>query len=176
MQIDDWLRLARQHLSNYAFRHARQALQNVLQQHAKESQAVELLAEVDRREQAYLREVQEKEQLYQAAQDAYQKGEFSSALSRMQRVLDLDRRAPHVSEPERGAAYQNFYNQVRSENDAIQNAYAEARKRLEDHNFARPAKSATSAWPGTRARRCSRRSSLRSRNSSARSCLPISLR
>ena len=137
VQIDDWLRLARQHMSNYTFSHARQALQNVLQQRGKESRAMELLGEVDRREQAYLREVQEKEQLYQAAQDAYHKGEFSSALSRMQRVVDLDRRAPDVSAPERGAAYQNFYNQVRSEHDAIQSAYAEARKRLEDHNFAR---------------------------------------
>jgi len=137
VQIDDWLRLARQHMSNYSFSHARQALQNVLQQRAKESRAMELLGEVDRREQAYQREVQEKEQLYQVAQDAYHKGEFSSALSRMQRVVDLDRRAPDVSAPERGANYQNFYNQVRSEHDAIQNAYAEARKRLEDHNFAR---------------------------------------
>jgi serine/threonine-protein kinase len=137
MQIDDWLRLARQHLNNYAFGHARQALQNVIQQRAKESRAVELLAEVDRREEAYLREVQEKQQLYQAAEDAYYKGELSSALCRMQRVLDLDRRAPDVSTPERGAVYQNFYNQVRSEHDAIAKAYAEARKRLEEGNFAR---------------------------------------
>ena len=137
VQIDDWLRLARQHMSNCAFSHARQAIQNVLLQGARDSRALELLADLDRREQDYLRELQEKEQSYQAAQEAYHKGELSWALSRMQRVLELDRRAPDTSVPERGAAYQTFYNQVRSEHDAIEAAYAEARRRLEDRNFGR---------------------------------------
>ncbi len=137
VQIDDWLRLARQHMNNCAFSHARQAVQNVLQQSARDSRALELLADLDRREQDYLRELQEKEQAYQAAQEAYHKGELSWALCRMQRVLELDRRAPDISVPDRGGAYQNFFNQVRSEHDAIEGAYAEARRRLEERNFGR---------------------------------------
>ncbi len=136
-KIEDWFRLARQHIDNHAYSHARQALQNVLQLNAKESRAVRLLAEVDRQEEEYLRMRQEKEQLYQAAQEAWQKGEVSSALLKLERAMELDRSAPDSSAPERSAAYQNFYKQVRSEHDAINNSYAEARKYLADRNFAK---------------------------------------
>ena len=136
-QIDEWIRLARQHIENYSFDHARQALHNVLQQSSKDNLALELLGEVDRREQAYARERQEKEKLYQDALDAYHKGEFSSALNMLQRVLELDRRAPDVSSRESGAGYQNLYNQVSSEHDAINSAYAEARRRLGERDFAK---------------------------------------
>jgi serine/threonine-protein kinase len=136
-QVDEWLRLARQHLDNYGFSHARQALQNVLKQNSTDSQALELLAAVDRREQDYLRERQQKEQLYQEAMGAYHKGELSSALSKLQRVLELDRRAPDTSSRDSSAAYQNLYNQVRSEHDAISTGYSEARAILADRNFSK---------------------------------------
>ncbi len=135
-KIDDWFRLARQHIENHAFSHARQALQNVLQLKPRESRALQLLAEVDRKEQEYVRVRQEKQELYQASLEAWQNGEVSAALTKLERLLELDRRAPDTSAPERGAAYQNFYNQVRSEHDAIKNSYAEARRLLEDGNFA----------------------------------------
>ena len=135
-KIDDWFRLARQHIENHAFGHARQALQNVLQVKPKESRALQLLSEVDRKEQEYVRVRQEKQELYQASLDAWQNGEVSAAMTKLERLLELDRRAPDTSAPDRGAAYQNFYNQVRSEHDAIKNSYAEARKQLEDRNFA----------------------------------------
>ena len=35
-----------------------------------------------------------------------------------------------MSSPDTGAPYQGFYNKVRSEHDAINNGYAEARRRL----------------------------------------------
>ena len=52
-------------------------------------------------------------------------------------VLDLDRRAPDVSSPEGSATYQGFYNEVRSEHDAMNTAYAEARKQLAEQNFSK---------------------------------------
>lgn len=134
-QIDGWCRLARQHMDNHAFSHARQALQNVLQLRPKESRALQLLAEVDHREQEYRRLQQEKQQLYQSALEAWQNGEVSSALTKLGLVLELDRRAPDTSSPT--AIYQNFYNQVRSEHDAMNNSYAEARKHLADRNFSK---------------------------------------
>ncbi len=135
-QIDGWLRLARQHIENNAFSHAREALENVLQIRPRDARAAAVSAEVDRREQEFVHIRKEKEQLYQAAVEAYQRGDFSSAMTKLERVLDMDRRAPDSARQELGNAYRNFYNQVRSEYDAIQGAYAEARKHLENQNCA----------------------------------------
>jgi len=134
-QIDNWYRLARQHIDNHAYAHAREALQNVLQLRPKEERALQLLAEVDRDEQEYKKLRQEKEQLHRAAMDAWHKGDVSSALAKLGVVLDLDRRAPDSINRESGPNYQSFYNEVRSEHDAMNTAYAESRRNLSEHNF-----------------------------------------
>jgi len=134
-QIENWYRLARQHMDNHAYPHAREALQNVLQLRPKEGRALQLIAEVDREEHEYNKLRQEKVQIHRAAMDAWQKGDVSSALSKLAVVLELDRRAPDASAPERGATYQSFYNEVRSEHDAMNTAYVEAKKHLGERNF-----------------------------------------
>ena len=136
-QIEAWYKLARQHIDNHAYPHAREALQNVLQLNPSETRALQLIPEVDRQEQEYNKLRQEKAQIHLAAMEAWKKGDVSSALTKLAVVLDLDRRAPDSSNPERGASYQSFYNQVRSEHDAMNTAYAEARKYLTDRNFAK---------------------------------------
>jgi serine/threonine protein kinase len=136
-QIDNWYRLARQHIDNHAYPYAREALQNVLQLRPNEARALQLLAEVDRQEQEYKKLRQEKEQLHSAAMFAWQKGDVSSALAKLGVVLELDRRAPDSINRESGANYQSFYNEVRSEHDAMNAAYAEARRNLAEHNFSR---------------------------------------
>ena len=136
-QIENWYRLAKQHIDNHAYPHAREALQNVLQLRPKEARALQILAEVDRQEQEYKKLRQEKEQIHKAAVDAWQKGDVSSALAKLGVVLELDRKAPDSLNRESGARYQSFYNEVRSEHDAMNTAYAEARKQLADHNFAK---------------------------------------
>jgi tetratricopeptide (TPR) repeat protein len=133
--IEDWFRLVRQHLDNHAYSHARQALDNVLKLRPNDSRARLLLGEVDRLEEEYLALRQEKEELYKAALAAWQKGEVSSALLKLERAMELEREAPDSSAPERSATYQNFYNQVRSDHDAMNNSYAEARKQLDGHEF-----------------------------------------
>jgi serine/threonine-protein kinase len=134
-QIDNWYRLARQHIDNHAYGHAREALQNVLQLRPQEARALQLLAEVDRQEQEYKKLRQEKEQVHRAAMDAWHKGDVSNALVKLGVVLDLDRRAPDSINRESGANYQSFYNEVRSEHDAMNTAYAEARRSLAEHDF-----------------------------------------
>jgi hypothetical protein len=134
-QIEAWYKLARQHIDNHAYPHAREALHNVLQLKPGETRAHLLIAEVDRQEQEYNKLRQEKAQIHRAAMEAWKKGDVSSALTKLAVVLDLDRRAPDSSHPERGASYQSFYNEVRSEHDAMNTAYAEARKFLADRNF-----------------------------------------
>jgi serine/threonine protein kinase len=136
-QIEGWFRLVRQHIDNNAYSHAREALRNVLQMRPDDTRAQSLLAEVDRLEQEHVRARKEKETLYQAALEEYQMGEVSSALGKLEKVLEIDRKAPDRSSTDRGATYQNFYNEVRSEYDSMRNSYAEARKHLEDQNFAK---------------------------------------
>ena len=134
-QIGKWLALARQHLENHSYSHARQALEDVLQLKPDESTARRMLADLKIREQEYVRIRKRKEDLYQAAQEAWRKGEVSAALSELRQVLELDRKAPDTTNPERAAGYQRFYNQVRSDHDALKNAYDEARRQLNQHNF-----------------------------------------
>jgi serine/threonine-protein kinase len=134
-KIEDWLSLARQHLANHAYGHAREALKNALQLKPKDNRVEQLLNEVDWQEQEYQSIHLEKHQLYQAAVEAWSHGEVSAALSKLQHVLELDQRAPDTSAPERAASYQSLYNQVRSEHDAMNSAYGEARKLLAERKF-----------------------------------------
>jgi serine/threonine-protein kinase len=136
-QIESWTNLARRHLDRHDFAAARQALTEVLKIRSSDSTALELLNESDRREQEALRIRSDKEQLYGSAMRAYQNGEISTALSKLERLLDLGRQTPDAAIPDRDAIYQGFYNQVRSDRDTIHNAYEEARRQLAEQNFTR---------------------------------------
>jgi len=133
--MEEWFRLAGQHLGRFDFNHAREALQRILQLRPKDGRALQMLSEVGRLEQEHTRARQEKEQLYQAAVVADQRGDISSALSKLERVLDLDRRVPDAAAPERATNYQNLYNKVRSEHESMQRAYVEAKHQLESADF-----------------------------------------
>jgi serine/threonine protein kinase len=134
-KADEWLQLAREHLENCSFTHARTALHSLLELKSGDTQALQLLAEVDRREQEHLRIRQEKAQLHQAALDHWQKGEVSSALSKLERLVELEHRAPDI-DPKHSATFQKLYNEVRSEHDAIRNGYETARTALASDNVA----------------------------------------
>lgn len=133
--IDEWFSLARQHIDGFAFGHAREALQRILQLRPKEGQALQLLSEVGRLEEEYVRSRQQKEKLFQAAVEADERGDISSALSKLERVLDLDRQAPDGGAPGRATTYQSLYNNVRSKHEAIKAAYTEAKRQLQASNF-----------------------------------------
>ena len=134
-KVEDWLRLARQHMEQSAFDLARQALKNVLEINRADSRALHLTSEIDQREQEFLRARQEKEQLYNKAVNAWQNGEVSAALSKLERLVEIDQRLPDPGASERSAAFHSFYNQVRSEHDVMKSCYEQARKHLVDRNF-----------------------------------------
>ena len=136
-QTENWFRLAEQHLHNHSFGQARQALNEILKLNARDNRAREMLGQVDRQEQEINRLHAEKEQLYQSAVSCYQQGEVSSALSKLERVLELRRQSPDSAIPDRDAQYQSFYNQIRTEKDAARSSYAEGRRYLADKNFAK---------------------------------------
>jgi eukaryotic-like serine/threonine-protein kinase len=134
-KIEDWFRLAKQHLDNQAWSHAREGLRNALQLRPNEPRATQLLAEADRLEQEYVRVRKEKQELYDLALEAWNSGEVTTALSKMERVIDLDQKAPETTAQDRSASYQAFYNKVRSQHESLKNSYSEAKKLLADHNF-----------------------------------------
>ena len=135
-KVEGWLRMACQHLDNDAYSHARDALQNLLALSPQETQALQLLSEVKRKEQEYLTIRRQKQQMYEEALRLWQNGDVSGALGRLKELLDLDQRAPDQAGAESGTLYQNFYNQVRSQHDALNQGYAEARRLLAEKNFA----------------------------------------
>jgi len=135
-QVQNWYRIAREHLDNQAFAQAREALQNVLKLNASESTALHLIAELDRSEQDYSRVRRDKDERYQHALDLWKRGEVSAALSQIEHVLDLDRQSPEMLAPDKAAAYQDLYNRVRTEHDGLKKDYDEARRHLNNGHFA----------------------------------------
>jgi serine/threonine-protein kinase len=136
-QIENWFRLVQQHIHNQSFGQARQGLEEILKLKPNDTRARELLQEVERKEQEVSRLRGEKEQLYQSALSCYNRGEVSSALTKLERILDLTRRSPDSAIPDRDAQYQSLYNQIRTERDTARNAYAEGRRYLADRNFSK---------------------------------------
>ncbi len=136
-QIENWFRLVRQHIDNQDYGQARQGIGEILKINSSETRARELLATIDRTEAELIKAQEEKQKLYDAALALYRKGEISTALGKLERLLEINRTGPRSPNPERDAQYQSLYNQVRSEHDAVRNAYTEARRHLLEKNFAK---------------------------------------
>jgi len=138
VQMEGWFRQAETNRKNQLFRQARQSLQEVLNMDSTNTRALKMRAEIDQTEQEIVKFREEQERLYEGAMAAYRNGEISSALSKLERGLDMARRPDgRTLSTELDAQYQSFYDKVRSERDAARNAYAEGRKCLEDKNTAR---------------------------------------
>jgi serine/threonine-protein kinase len=133
-KIEEWIALGRQHLENNAFGQAKEALDNVIRLKPNDTEALNLLAEVGRRELEVSNAREGKARLYDAAKQAWEKGEITSALGAVEALIAMDRELPET-ETERIGTYQNFYNQVHSAHDALKNSYEEARRNLAAGNF-----------------------------------------
>ncbi len=137
-QVEQWFRLAEEHRQNRLFGQARQWLQEILKADSSNTRARTMLAEVDQTEQETNRLRDEKKGLYDEAMQFYRNGELSSALSKLERGIELSKRpAAQAVTTDLDSQYQSFYNQVRSERDAVRDAYSEGRKSLDDKNPAR---------------------------------------
>jgi serine/threonine-protein kinase len=89
---------------------------------------------VGRQEQQLARVREDKAQVYKSAKQAWEKGDVTSALSRLEVLIGMDRDNPET-DTGRSATYQSFYNLVHSEHNALKNAYEEARRNLEADGF-----------------------------------------
>ena len=134
-QIEKWLQIGRQHCDNRLFGKARQAVEEVFRIERANGAAGELLEEISRGEQDAARLRKEKQQLYESALTSYRNGEISSALKKLEQVIDIGKRAP--GQPNTDAHYLAFYEQVRGERDELHNLYSEGKKAVDGGNFAR---------------------------------------
>ncbi len=135
-QIAKWLELAQTHLSNRDFGAARNAAQEVLAINRADARAMDLLEKIESTETEAKRIREQKEQLYTSALKAYQNGEISTALSKLERLFSVAQTNPNAAIPEREAVYQSFYKEVRSERDTIHGALEDSQRQFREKNFA----------------------------------------
>ena len=135
-QITRWLELAQTHLNNRDFGAARHAAQEVLAINRADSRAMDLLEKIESTETDAKRIREQKEQLYSSALRAYQNGEISTALSKLERLFSVAQANPNAAIPERDAVYQSFYKEVRSDRDTIHSAMEDAQRQFREKNFA----------------------------------------
>ncbi|HEY7305655.1 MAG TPA: protein kinase [Bryobacteraceae bacterium] len=134
-QIERWQQIARQHIDNKLFGKARQAVEEISKIDASCELAKDMLAEIGRGEQQASKLRQEKQELYDSALKSYRNGEISTALNKLERVIELGKAAP--GHPNTEAQYLAFYEQIRFERDELRNAYNEGKTALEARDFAR---------------------------------------
>ncbi|MGH9627219.1 MAG: protein kinase domain-containing protein, partial [Bryobacteraceae bacterium] len=125
-QIEDLFDSAGIYLRGRSYGRARQALHKILEMRPGDGAALELAAEVDRQEQAYRAARLEKDQLYQQARDAWKNFEFAAAGAKMERVLELEERAPDTSAPDSRSNYLSFFDQIRAAQEFIERSHQEA--------------------------------------------------
>lgn len=134
-QIEKWQQIARQHADNKLYTKARQAIDEVLHIDPSYQPAKDLLAEIGSGEQQVAKLRREKQELYDSALKSYRNGEISTALTKLERIIEMGKLAP--AHPNTEAQYLAFYEQIRSERDELRNAYNEGKRAIEVRDFAK---------------------------------------
>ena len=127
-------RLARQHIGNRNFDRARESLERVLKLNETDAEALQTLNEVDRLDEEFRRLSGKQQELYQSARRAWQHGEVTSALGKIERVLSLDSDM-QSPDPEQRTAYERFFQEVRARADSLRTARAEIQRSIERRDF-----------------------------------------
>ncbi len=135
--IDDWLTTAEEAVNQYSFVRVRQLLNKVLELRPGDPKATALLLDLDTREQAFRAARKEKENLFEAAKEAWQNAEFDTAAAKIERVLELEAKAPDTTVPDGGANYTNFLELVQSARAAIELVKTEVPRCLEEGDYKR---------------------------------------
>jgi eukaryotic-like serine/threonine-protein kinase len=134
-QLENWLRLLQEHMHSGAFADARKCIDEALKISPNDTRVRKAQSELQRQEEQVSSARTQKDQLYSAAKEAFQNGEISTALTKLERILALNRTSPDRVFPDRDARYQQLYNQVRSEHDSMRMLYEEARRALLANEF-----------------------------------------
>lgn len=128
---DGWLRVAREHLANGAYDRAREAVDRALELKPDDVDSLELRSEIGSVEREAERARQRKEEIYQTALEAWNRGDVSHALTRMESLMALQQERPDA-DGDRAGAYQKLFQEVRSEHESIESGHEQARRALAD--------------------------------------------
>ena len=142
-QIEKWRKLVHQHLHNNAFDQARQAVDEIRKLGRNELDAAEMTEMVRTRESAFRKACELKEQEFQSAMSLYGNGEISTALSKLERVLELGAGASGTSHPGREQMYRETYEKIRSEWESVQEAGAQVERSIASGDLGKAADLAT---------------------------------
>jgi eukaryotic-like serine/threonine-protein kinase len=134
-QIEDWFRLAERHFDNQLFTQARQALDEILKIDGSSTRAREFVRRIHRRELEVSKLRKEQQQFYETALAHYKNGEISTALNKLERIIELQRSVSPNSQID--LQHQTLYQKILSERDKLEGAYTEGRNALAARDFAK---------------------------------------
>ena len=126
---DGWLRVAREHLANGAYDRAREAVDRALELKPDDVEALQMRGEIGSVEREAERARQRKEEIYQTALEAWNRGDVTHALTRMESLMALQQERPDA-DGDRAGAYQKLFQEVRSEHESIDSGHQQARRAL----------------------------------------------
>lgn len=133
--IERRLRLAADHAGQHSYENARQELRAILKARPHHVEAAQRLQKLDFDERDYERDRQKADGLFQEAQSAFRSGDLTAALSKIESVLTLDRRAPDRREPQKAVAHQQLFEKAHAAHAAVTAANTEARRHLDRKEF-----------------------------------------
>ena len=133
-QYNKWVRLAEEHLENFSFAQAREAARHA-QEMETTDRVLQLLSKIEAQERDYQRIRKEKEELYQSALEHQRVGNLTQAAEKLEKLVLINNRAPEKTSPDRGAAYEQLFNVVKSERDTMDAARAEAYKLMQGKEY-----------------------------------------
>lgn len=109
------------------FEAARFTLDEILRLRPQHAEALSLQASIPGLIDALKKTGQEKEWIYDSAVEAWQQGDITAALERMNLLLAMDQNHPDSS---RSASYRSFHDQLRQEQEVLAKAYETAKDKL----------------------------------------------
>jgi serine/threonine protein kinase len=136
-RLRDCLRVVREQLQANLFSQARQGLQEALGLDSANTQARQMLAELEQTEHETVMLLEEKRRLYESAVAYRQNGDLAAALESLERALAMTRPYSSETSPDLDVQCQSLYTQIRDERDNMRRAYDEGLRYLLEHNIAR---------------------------------------
>lgn len=133
-RVEESLRVAQQLLENRAFAQAREGIEKLLTEKPDDARTRAILEEIVRQEREAARLKVDRQQAYEAALQAFRRGDVDTALAKLERHFETDPAHRSVLSPEE-VAYQKFYDEVRVKRDQLRSQEAGARKHLAEGRF-----------------------------------------
>ena len=131
---------ARQHMEKHEFVEARKAIDEARQMDPRDTQTSELQTELTRMEEHDRNLAEHKEILYQNAQKAKREGYLTTAVQRLEALIELIRGSGLMHPSDRDAIYIRFHEEVLQEQSRIQKAFEEAKQYLDSDKLSEAAK------------------------------------